>query len=127
MSLKIQWIDVEQENYDLDTIRSLEDRDDYLFHKKVSKEMTGSVEKYTQTYYVDPFSSYNIQKNRFPYNICNDMKHYVIWCSPKSNINLATAYMIAGARFPNKKLIVRQNKVRNRTIKTVKHYHVFVG
>ena len=123
---KLGWKELSFNSFDPKTVRKLQDEHEYQFHKELAKEMIGSIEKYAEVYYVDPFSPYIIHKNRYSYRVKDGIRHYILWCSPKSYISCMTARKIAQTRFPGCNLIVRQNKPSLRTIKTIKHYHIFV-
>ena len=107
-------------------IRKLKDENEYKIHKMITKDMIGNIEQYAHIYYVDTFAPYIIHKNRYPYRLKDNIRHYILWCSPKSVITRMTALKIAQMRFPNRRIIVQQNDIKKRSIKSLKHYHIFV-
>ena len=57
------------------------------FKERIKSENISICEYITKKYLADKLYSFNI--NAYPYNIGNNMKHYVLWISPifKSKIN----------------------------------------
>lgn len=68
-------------------------------------------------------------KNRFPYNIENNISHYILFINPKlkkkftdKNINIIIKRLFV----PYRSFIVFENYPQNRSIKNITHYHVFI-
>jgi len=68
-------------------------------------------------------------KNRFPYNVDDNIEHYILFINPKlkkkfTDINI---YKIIKQRYVrNNPFIVFENSPKNRSIKNITHYHIFI-
>lgn len=78
---------------------------------------------------------YVFLKNDFPYNIDDNIKHYVLWCKEKSSINnIENIITIKIRELINKKIFSKQeyefvfsyNVEKNKSIPEIMHYHVFI-
>lgn len=68
-------------------------------------------------------------KNRFPYNVENNIGHYVLFINPiiKQKISYTNIYKIIKNYYvPNNKFIIFENYPKNRSIKNITHYHIFI-
>lgn len=73
---------------------------------------------------------YNLQPNKFPYNLNNNIKHYVLWLHPmldsKYITNKKLINSILKKYIPNNEYIFYMNSYNNRSIKQIPHYQVFI-
>lgn len=107
--------------------RHVEDEIEYQRHKEWAREFFTSMENYIQTTYIDPFESYILIRNRFPYKIPPTMKHYLLWLKPGTNLTNDQIDLILQKRFTNCQIIWWQNGMSERSVFTVTHYQVFVN
>ena len=63
---------------------------------------------------------YIITENDFPYNLNNNVKHYIIW----TNYDIFKIKKILNKRFIN--YIFFRNLIENKSIKDIEHYHIFI-
>jgi len=71
-----------------------------------------------------------LTKNDFPYWV-QDATHWLLWFNPNhyenNNINLKEyTEKIVKKKFPNKKVVMYENTDSNKTIKDIKHCHIFI-
>ena len=73
---------------------------------------------------------YNLQPNKFPYNLNNNIKHYVIWLHPMLDLKYITNKKLINSilkkYIPNNEYIFYMNSYNNRSIKQIPHYQVFI-
>ena len=75
----------------------------------------------------DKHTPFLLVKNKFPYYL-NNAIHYVLWINPKYN-NLFDDKLInkiVTMRMKDKNHIYFENIENNKSIKTIKHYHIFI-
>ena len=65
-------------------------------------------------------NGYIITENDFPYNLNNNVKHYIIW----TNYDIFKIKKILNKRFNN--YIFFRNLIENKSIKDIEHYHIFI-
>ena len=65
-------------------------------------------------------NGYIITENDFPYNLNNNVKHYIIW----TNNDIFKIKKILNKRFNN--YIFFRNLIENKSIKDIEHYHIFI-
>ena len=64
-------------------------------------------------------NGYSLTKNNYPYNITNNIQHFIIW----TNFTPLKIKNILDNKFNN--YIFFKNIEKNKTIKDLEHYHVF--
>lgn len=64
-------------------------------------------------------NGYSLTKNNYPYNITNNIQHFIIW----TNFTPLKIKNILDNKFNN--YIFFKNLEKNKTIKDLEHYHVF--
>lgn len=73
---------------------------------------------------------YNLQPNKFPYNLNNNIKHYVLWLHPMLDLKYITNKKLINSilkkYIPNNEYIFYMNSYNNRSIKQIPHYQVFI-
>ena len=69
---------------------------------------------------------YNFSENKYPYNIEENIKHYLFWINPKSNeiLNIFKINSII-QNYLKKPYIIFENLPDNKSVPEIKHYHVF--
>ena len=65
-------------------------------------------------------NGYLLNKNNYPYNITNNIKHFIIW----TNFTPLKIKNILDNKFNN--YIFFKNIEKNKTIKDLEHYHLFI-
>lgn len=68
-------------------------------------------------------------KNRFPYNVNNKIKHYLLFINPlvKINFKYDDIYDIIRLFYVKRKpIIIFENEMEYRSIKDIRHYHIFI-
>lgn len=106
--------------------RHVSDEMEYQSHKEWTCEFFNSIEDYIRVMCLDPFEPYLLIKNRFPYKIPPNMKHYLLWMKPGFNLFHDHINTVLQKRFANCQIIWWQNDVSSRSILTVTHYQVFI-
>ena len=99
--------------------------------KKYENEMNKYInyEKYILNTYLNN-KLYNLQPNKYPYDLQPNIKHCVLWLNPIINKDiLYKKKFIEGilkSYIPNKEFIFYMNNQKNKSIKQVPHYQVFI-
>ena len=68
-------------------------------------------------------------KNRFPYNVADNIAHYILFINKKfkKKFTYINIYKIIKQKYiHNNPFIVFENTPKNRSIKNITHYHVFI-
>ena len=71
---------------------------------------------------------FNFMLNNFPYDIDKNISHYLIFINPliKNKISDFDIYKIIRQNYIKKKqIIIFENEPKNRSIKNIRHYHIF--
>ena len=93
------------------------------------KKYIGNYDKYLLNKYLNN-RLYNLQLNKFPYDLENNIIHYVLWLNPiiqESFIhNRKFIYTIIKKYVPDKPFLFHMNLPKNRSIKSIPHYQVFI-
>lgn len=105
--------------------RSPEDEQDYNMHKKICCQW-GTIEEYIQTLYWDPFESYLITQNKFPYKTEPGVSHYLLWVRHGIILGDDAVSWILSERFLEREIVFWQNVMTRRSIFSVDHYQVFI-
>ena len=73
---------------------------------------------------------YNLQPNKYPYNLKKNIKHYVLWLNPMLKYNYIYdkkfINKLLKKKIKNKAFYFYMNSNDKRSIKTVPHYQVFI-
>jgi hypothetical protein len=71
---------------------------------------------------------YVIVPNAFPYNLENNVEHWLCWVHPNctSKITKSIVKDIVSKQFPENAIIVWQNHPSIQSVLFIKHFHVFV-
>jgi|TARA_Y100000389_G_C17146425_1_gene357463 hypothetical protein len=73
---------------------------------------------------------YNLQPNKYPYNLKKNIKHYVLWLNPMLKYNYIYdkkfINKLLKKKIKNKEFYFYMNSNDKRSIKTVPHYQVFI-
>ena len=100
-----------------------------LAYQNEKKNYNGNYEKYLLDTYLNN-RLYNLQLNKFPYDLEKNIVHCVLWLNPiiqKSFIhNKKFIYTILKKYIPNKPFLFHMNLPKNRSINTIPHYQVFI-
>ena len=105
----------------------------YRMHKKLGKELYGSILKLLEKNIFGKFDQYVIRKCGFSYNFkkfgYKGIKHDCIWINPKYEGNWDEERIISQVKQEDKYsrteiLKIWQNKIWFRSVKTIKHYHI---
>ena len=93
------------------------------------KKNIGNYDKYLLNTYLNN-QLYNLQLNKFPYDLEKNIIHYVLWLNPiiqESFIhNRKFIYTILKKYIPDKPFLFHMNLPENRSIKSIPHYQVFI-
>ena len=117
----------------IDVYRELDVIYSYRMHKKLGKELYGSILKLLEKNIFGKFDQYVIRKCGFSYNFkkfgYKGIKHDCIWINPKYEGNWDEERIISQVKQEDKYsrteiLKIWQNKIWFRSVKTIKHYHI---
>ena len=79
--------------------------------------------------YLKKKNIFKFVKNRFPYNVNNKIKHYLLFINPlvKINFKYYDIYDIIRLFYVKRKpIIIFENEMEYRSIKDIRHYHIFI-
>ena len=65
-----------------------------------------------------------LEKNSFPYNVEDNITHYILWINPKKNINNLQIYQYIDYIFDDTERIYFENLPKNRSV-NFRHFHIF--
>ena len=109
--------------------RKSEIQDKYEYEKRIIKKKGLDYDKYILKKYLNN-KIYNLQPNKFPYDLQKNIKHYVLWLNPalKSKFihNQKFIRSILKEYIPDKQFIYYMNSYQNKSIKPIPHYQVFI-
>ena len=93
------------------------------------KKYNGDYNKHLLNIYLDN-RLYNLQLNKFPYDLEKNIIHCVLWLNPiiqESFIhNRKFIYTILKKYIPDKPFLFHMNLSQNRSVKSIPHYQVFI-
>ena len=93
------------------------------------KKYNGDYNKHLLNIFLDN-RLYNLQLNKFPYDLEKNIIHCVLWLNPiiqdKFINNKKFIYTILKKYIPNKPFLFHMNLPENRSINTIPHYQVFI-
>jgi len=101
-------------------------QEDYDNHKNKLKKANITIDKYILKTILKNNLKYKITKNRFPYDLDENIKHYLLWISPDIQISQIKVINIIKKYFPNNQLVCYQNEMFAKSVKTIDHYHIFI-
>lgn len=109
--------------------RKKEIEEKYVLHKKKLKDKNINIEDYLDNLLFKNNFKYIITKNDFPYNLENNIEHKLLWINP-NYINLFNDKLIneiINMRMRGKTYVYFENIDNNKSIKSIRHYHIFVN
>ena len=98
-------------------------------YKKFIMKSNG-IKTFTETLFVNE-ELYVLRKNDYPYNIGDNILHYVLWLKDKKNhdfneLNSIIKEQIVVQFKVSKEFAFSENIYKNKSIPEVQHYHVFI-
>lgn len=101
----------------------------YILHKKNLKDKNINIEDYLQNSLFKNNFKYILTENDFPYNLKNGIEHKLLWINPNYNnlFNDELITKIISMRMRGKTYIYFENNDNNKSIKSIKHYHIFIN
>ena len=109
--------------------RKKEIEEKYVLHKKKLKDKNINIEDYLDNLLFKNNFKYIITKNDFPYNLENNIEHKLLWINP-NYINLFNDKLIneiINMRMRGKTYVYFENIDNNKSIKSIRHYHIFIN
>lgn len=101
----------------------------YLEHKLELKNKNINLDNYITSKYFKDNQKYVFVENQFPYNVDKNITHYLLWFNPNNNnygITEKEIEEILNEILVGKTYIYFENMEHNKSIKSIKHIHVFV-
>lgn len=93
------------------------------------KNTKKNYDKYILDMYLDN-KLYNLQPNKYPYDLAKNIKHYVLWLHPmikSKHINdKKFIHKLLKTKIKNNKFYFYMNSQKNKSIKSIPHYQVFI-
>ena len=110
-------------------VRSKKNRSAYQTFKKELKEKNISIDKYVLDKYLNS-KIYSLNLNKFPYNIPNNMLHYVLWIHPhyfkKCTNKLICEIIVKKMKELNyNEYFCFENQKGCKSVLNISHYQVF--
>lgn len=134
----MNWEYLKQFNYNPPTINLLRQKtvqDNYNNHKININVKNINIEDYIiNKYFKDPNSKYYFTLNTFPYNLEDNIKHYIIWLNPiyynDKQINFNNIkhidFIKSIINVPYDDFIFFENNIQHRSVLGIRHIHVFI-
>ena len=95
----------------------------------IEKNNKLNYDKYILNHYLTN-KLYNLQPNKFPYDLNSNIKHYVLWLHPmiksKHIYDKKFIYKLLKSMIKNNSFIFYMNSYKNKSIKSIPHYQVFI-
>lgn len=110
-------------------LRKPEIEKEYLLHKKKLKEKNVNIENYLVEKLFKNNIKYVITCNEFPYNLEKNIDHKLLWINPKYNDLFDDNFInnIIELRMKGKLYIYFENIDSKKSIKSIKHFHIFIN
>lgn len=121
------WDAIKNKNWSERYPRTFIDEWEYNHHKQLVKEFFTDVEEYIRVSCIDVFEPWVLIKNKYPYKVDPNIKHYVLWIKQGVSLTHEQVLHIVSQRFPNCDIIAYQNDMYQRSIFTVSHYQIFLN
>ena len=124
------WDAIKNRNWSERYPRSFTNEWEYNYHKDLVKEFFKDVEEYIRISCIDIFEPWILIKNKYPYRVDPNIKHYLLWIKPGVSLTHEQVLHIVSHRFPNydkKNIIAYQNEMHKRSIVTLSHYQIFLN
>ena len=89
---------------------------------------TQQFEQFKKNMFNNKNKNFNFMLNNFPYDTDKNISHYLIFINPliKNKISDFNIYKIIRKNYIKKKpIIIFENEPKNRSIKNIRHYHIF--
>lgn len=105
--------------------RSRQMEEAYIKYKNELEERGIKIHEHLHNLYFKDCDFF-LQKNRFPYDLEEGISHYLFWIKPPFSPSDAFLDKIIRDSFPNQDIIYFENSYQNRSVKNIKHLHIFV-
>ena len=109
--------------------RSKEIENKYLEHKLLLIKNKISIHDYIIKKYFEDDCEYKFVNNEFPYHVENNIEHKLLWFNPNINYLIDEKYIntLLNKLLFDKNYIYFENIDSNKSIKSIRHIHVFVN
>lgn len=109
--------------------RSKEIENKYLEHKLLLIKNKISIHDYIIKKYFEDDCEYKFVNNEFPYHVENNIEHKLLWFNPNINYIIDEKYIntLLNKLLFDKNYIYFENIDSNKSIKSIRHIHVFVN
>lgn len=99
-----------------------------IYEEKMKQKGYKNVDEYIyQKILKNGLKLYNIVPNKFPYNVPKNVYHLVLWLNPLYTFDKKNIENIINKEIcPTKNIIIFENEANARSIKTIRHIHIFV-
>jgi hypothetical protein len=102
----------------------------YLKHKLDISRKFITIDEYLFQKYFNDDAPYKFDINFFPYNIEDDISHYILWLNPTCFKSVEdennTAKKLIDDKFKDKTYFYGANAPSNKSVHSITHYHIFV-
>jgi len=109
--------------------RTSKDQRKYMLYRNLFKNRQTFIQHLLSTY-LDKGAQgalrWNIQPNKFPYILPNNVEHYVMWLSPLNTPSPIEVDQIVKEYFKGYETIHYMNPVPLQSIQEIPHYQIFV-
>jgi hypothetical protein len=101
----------------------------YLEHKLLLIKNKISIHDYIIKKYFEDDCEYKFVNNEFPYHVENNIEHKLLWFNPNINYIIDEKYIntLLNKLLFDKNYIYFENIDSNKSIKSIRHIHVFVN
>lgn len=108
--------------------RTKEIENKYNEHKLLLLKNKISIHDYILKKYFNENCEYKFVNNEFPYNVDSNIEHILLWFNPNIKFKIDTEYIdnLLNELLFDKNYIYFENKDSNKSIKSIKHIHVFI-
>lgn len=108
--------------------RTKEIENKYNEHKLLLLKNKISIHDYIFKKYFNENCEYKFVNNEFPYNVDSNIEHILLWFNPNIKFKIDTEYIdnLLNELLFDKNYIYFENKDSNKSIKSIKHIHVFI-
>ena len=98
----------------------------YERHLRSFNNIDITIEEYLVEKYFDEDVDKDLylEKNSFPYNVEENITHYVLWINPSKIINNIQIYLYIDYIFDDNEYVYFENLPQNRSI-NFRHFHIF--
>ena len=98
-------------------------------YEHIKKNYGNNYEKYLFKKVFKNNCNFSFLKNEFPYDLEKGLKHYVFWINPciEQKINTDIIDYLISKKVCNGDYIAFENPINNRSIKSIRHFHVIIN